>query len=377
MRQPGCYSQPEKIENQVGNHGYPPFDQSAMDGVAFTYKEGESVYRLVGVIAAGDPPDAIKPGPGECARIMTGAPVPSTVDTVEMVEKIQVEEDRVTLVGAPRKGQHIRFAGENMKEGELMYPAGTRITPGILAGLTSQGMRYVKVQAPIRIGIASTGDEIIDYRLPLSPGQIYNSNSPTLEAALKRPGVEIQQLGVLPDRSEAITGWLEANRDLDVIVTSGGVSMGHFDLVPGAAEKAGFQKIFHKIKMKPGKPVWFGADEVRKTVFFGLPGNPVSALVGACLFVRPYVNALNEGKLKQPVWSSVRTGEDMSNPGKFTFFAGGRLSTEGADTRVFKIKTSGSGDVVRFGPLACLIRLEPHSEVKREKSVQLFLPFRW
>jgi len=352
----------------------PPFDASAMDGIALRIDPDTRAYPCIGTIAAGDPPEACSPGPGTCVRIMTGAPVPADADTVVKIEEVRFDGDTAHLLGDPERGRHIRRAGENHAVGDILYPAGTRITPGVVAGLLSQGIRTVAVWAPLRIGIAATGDELVDYRRPLQPGQIYNSNAFAIAAALEGPGVSIQQLGVFSDRMAETRDVLAHNLDLDLIVLSGGVSMGAFDLVPEAAGSAGFREVFHKIAMKPGKPLWFG-EHPDGGLFFGLPGNPVSALVGTLLFIRPMIEAIDRGAYRPPVFCRMRLDEPIRNPGNSTVFAGAQIQLAEDGPRVSPLKTSGSGDVTRFGAFEALIRMSPGGDWEEGDEIQVLLPF--
>ena len=361
---------------------HPGFDQSAMDGIAFRGASGGRL-RVIGTVAAGDPPDQLMPGPGECVRIMTGAPVPSSTDTVEMVEQVRFETETdeagnareiAVLEGEIHGGRHIRRQGENARAGEPLYPEGTLVRAGELAGLLSQGVRRVRVRRKIRIGIATTGDEVVPYHRPLEPGQIYNTNALALAGLLEAPSVEIVQLGVFPDDLVQTRACLEVNTDLDVLVLTGGVSMGRFDFVPEAAERAGFVPQFHKVRMKPGKPLWFGRHP-EGTFLFGLPGNPVSAMVGTLLFVTPLVRALATGSFREPLWTSMPLATACANRARFPFFAGGSFTPTSTGLHVTPLPTSGSGDVIRFSHWDTLIRLPPSAEFESETTVQVLLPF--
>lgn len=352
----------------------PPFDASAMDGIAYKHEDGRTQYTLVGTVAAGDTPDAITPQPGECCRIMTGAPVPSTTDTVQMVERLSFDANQVTIEQLPKQGANIRFHGENTAVGDKLYEPGTRITPGILAGLVTQGVRFVDVRAPLKVGVAATGDEVVDYRRPLKPGQIYNSNGPTIHALLNEDAVQVQQLGDLGDEKEQIEKVLEANTDLDILILSGGVSMGNFDLVPAAAESAGFECVFHKIHMRPGKPLWFGRHP-SGTLLFGLPGNPVSAMVGALLYVRPTIQALLSNFWRKPLWAKANLAEDYFNKARLPCFIGATLESGENGLLAYPLKTSGSGDILRFSPMHSLLRLESETRYNWGDAVQVLLPF--
>ena len=352
----------------------PPFNASAMDGIAFTWSADTQTYKIIGTVAAGDIPDLLQPGGDECVRIMTGAPVPTGADTVQMVEKVAFDGEVATLQETVVCGSHIRYKGENLETGTPLYGPGTLITAGVLAGLLSNGLRFVRVRARLRIGIAATGNEVIDYRRPLLPGQIYNSNALTVGALLTSPAVQILQLGTFPDKLEETVACIGANCDLDLLVLSGGVSMGNFDLVPEAAETAGFKKVFHKIRMKPGKPLWFGAHS-SGCLLFGLPGNPVSAMVGAMLYVKPMVRALLTGNFQEPLWGQGILTSSVRNRGRLPYFVGARLQSHSGALNVQPLTTSGSGDVLRFSLFETLLRLKPETEYNSGDGIQVLLPF--
>ncbi len=352
----------------------PPFNQSAMDGIAFQHDPQRQSYKVVGTVAAGDSPNGVKPGPGECVRIMTGAPVPDSADTVEMVEQVKFSEDEAHLQASPNRGQHIRKRGENLASGGLFYQAGVKITPSVLAGLYSQGVRFVTVRQPLRVGIAATGDELVGQYRTLNPGQIHNSNGPGLRALLESPSVQILDLGVLPDALEPTRQCLAANTDLDLIILSGGVSMGDFDMAPGAARDAGFKQVFHKIRMKPGKPLWFGVHE-KGACMFGLPGNPVSVTIGAMLFVQPMLRALLCGAFKRPAMARAVLAQPVENKGRLTLFKGLRLVEDAGQMRMAPIETAGSGDLARFSLFEALGRLGPGEKLNSGDEIQILLPF--
>lgn len=371
------------VENSLGRYlsgprvcqyDSPQFDQSAMDGVAFRYDSARDHYRLIGTIAAGDPPATIAPAPHECVRIMTGAPLPVTADTVEMIENVTIVEDRVRFKTHPTKGKHIRFRGENMKEGEPLYAAGKPITAGVIAGLVSQGFRYIEVKRPLRVGIASTGNEIVDLHQPLEPGRIYNSNSPSIAARLRSRAVEATMLERLPDDLAKSRKFLAHNADLDMLILSGGVSMGSFDFIPEAARQAGFREVFHKVRMKPGKPIWFGAHG-SGCLLFGLPGNPVSALVGTLLFVEPALRARLGGSFTPPRWALARAGTRIENLSGLTVFLGACYHGHETTPLVRPVQTSGSGDIARFSNFETLIRVPPRSSFAEGDTIQVLLPF--
>lgn len=353
---------------------HPAFDQSAMDGIAFRYSTSPGEMRVVGTVAAGDTPNNIHVPPGACVRIMTGAPVPADLDTVQMIEQVSIEDDCAVLKAVPTRGRHIRFAGENVRGGQVLYTVGTRITAGVLAGLISQGIRQVNVVRQLRIGVAATGDEVINVQQDLAPGQIYNTNSPAVAALLRTAATDVQDLGVVLDDEAALISFLEKHLHCDILILSGGVSMGDYDLVPGAAAQVGFEQVFHKIKMKPGKPLWFGR-HAGGTMLFGLPGNPVSTLVGTMLYIKPVLETLVGGVFRQPLWGRARVETTVGNKGGLTVFRAGTLATRDDQLRVFPLQTSGSGDVYGFSTYETLLRLPPQTVIQAGEAVDVLLPF--
>ncbi len=361
----------------------PPFDQSAMDGIALAAALKQPGQTLVcpvdGVVAAGDQPDALLPREGACVRIMTGAPLPRNCDAVVMVEQVRFEAgdpERAVLVEEVAVGAHVRRRGENMRAGEPAAPAGARITAPMLAALLGQGVRRVRVARPLRVGIATTGDEVVDYRRALQPGQIYNSNALAVAAALGSHdgAMELQQLGVLPDDLEATETCLARCHDLDLVIVTGGVSMGRFDHVPQAARQAGYAPVFHKIRMKPGKPVWFGRHP-DGPLLLGLPGNPVSALVGTWLFGKPLVRALQGTPFFVPPLVNAPLEDAVHNRGRLPLFVPAVCHNRDGGLSVRPLVTSGSGDAARFSFCQALLRVAPGAALKKGELVQVLLPF--
>jgi len=351
---------------------HPPFSQSAMDGIAFCWQPENAPLKVVGTFAAGVIPEMTALKKGEAVRIMTGAPLPKGADTVEMVEKVQFEGNFCHLTMMPASGQHVRLQGENLGKGAPVAACGDCLTPARCAALASQGFRWVKVKPRIKLGLATTGDEVVSTHHALEHGQIYNSNGPALEAALSSPDVIVVQLGTLPDSLGATTAFLKRQTELNVLVLTGGVSMGEFDYVPKAAANAGFTPLFHKVKMKPGKPIWLGKHS-SGTLMFGLPGNPVSALVGAALFVRPALDALRRGFFQRPHWGMIPLAKPVENQSKFPFFQGAVLTHQNDSTVVMPVETSGSGDVVRFGAARTLIKIPPGCYLEQGNMVEVLL----
>ncbi len=266
----------------------PPLDNSAMDGYAVRVADVAApgvrlpVTQRILAGAVGAPLT-----PGTAARIFTGAPVPPGADAVLMQEYCSADGDSVVVNKLPRSGDNIRRAGEDIEAGAQILAAGTRIGAAEMGLAASVGLADLPVFRRLKVACFFTGDELVTPGAPLSPGQIYNSNRYTLTGLVHDLGCELIDLGIVPDTLEATEAALaRAAHEADVVITSGGVSVGEADYVKTAVERLGRVEMW-KVAMKPGKPIVFG--RVNEADFIGLPGNPVSAFVTFCLFVRPFL----------------------------------------------------------------------------------------
>ncbi|MEN6586075.1 MAG: gephyrin-like molybdotransferase Glp [Sulfuricella sp.] len=268
----------------------PPLDNSAMDGYAVACADlnqgGETRLRVAQRIPAGSVGHALERG--TAARIFTGAPVPSGADAVVMQEDCTVEGDEVIIRATPKNGANIRRAGEDITAGKEVLSAGVKMRPQEMGLIASIGLADVPVFRKLRVALFFTGDEIVMPGEPLQEGEIYNSNRYTLLGLLEGMGCRVADFGIVPDSLEATVEVLNrAWHEADLIVTSGGVSVGEEDYVKAAVERTGKLDMW-KVAMKPGKPIAYGMVH-DKTPFIGLPGNPVSAFATFCLFVRPFI----------------------------------------------------------------------------------------
>jgi molybdopterin molybdotransferase len=274
----------------------PPFDKAVMDGYAVRsadLPEGRGTLEVIEEIMAGSVPSKAV-GPGQASRIMTGAPMPIGADAVIVVEMTQMEGGRVVIESKPpRPGMNVLARGGEMTEGEKLLDPGVRLRPQEIAILATVGRAEVLVVPRPRVAILCTGDELVEVNREPGPGQIRNSNGPMLSALTIRAGAEPVYLRIAPDRVDRLTALVQQGLRESVLVLSGGVSAGKLDLVPDVLRAVGVNPHFHKVAMKPGKPLFFGtSDAGHRTLVFGLPGNPVSALVGFELFVRPALRRL-------------------------------------------------------------------------------------
>jgi molybdopterin molybdotransferase len=311
--------------------------------------------------------------PGTAARIFTGAPVPAGADAVLMQEHCSADGDAVVINRLPRQGDNIRRAGEDIDAGAQILAAGTRIGAAEMGLAASVGLADLPVFRRLKVACFFTGDELVTPGAPLSPGQIYNSNRYTLTGLVHSLGCELIDLGIVPDTLEATEAALaRAAYEADVVVTSGGVSVGEADYVRTAVETLGRVEMW-KVAMKPGKPIVYG--RVNDADFIGLPGNPVSAFVTFCLFVRPFLlkrmgasNVLYRGFAVQAdfAWSTPGARREflrthLQSNGKLALFpnqsSGVLTSCAWADGLV-DLEIGGTiqpGDWVRFIPFSELL----------------------
>jgi molybdopterin molybdotransferase len=285
-------------EDVASDLDMPPYDKALMDGYAVRaadLADGRAALQVVEEITAGRVPRHAL-GPGQASRIMTGAPVPAGADAVVMVERTRLQDDgRVLVEGRPpRPGDNVLPRAREMRRGEVVLSAGAELRPQELGLLAAVGRAEVRAVPAPRLAVLSTGDEVVEAGAAPGPGQIRNSNGPMLTALAAWAGARPRYLGIACDRLDSLRPLVEQGLRDDVLVLSGGVSAGKLDLVPGVLQEAGVTARLHKVEMKPGKPVFFGSRDCdgRRVLVFGLPGNPVSALVCFALFVRPALRLL-------------------------------------------------------------------------------------
>lgn len=310
-------------EPVVSQRNLPPRDNSAMDGYAFRHPGGESAettLKVVEEIAAGHP-GKLSVGVGEASKIMTGAPIPAGADTVVPVEEVTRRGDEVILSALPPRGTNVRLAGEDVPAGREILPVGALIRPAEVGMLAALGRSFVKVSQRPRVAILSTGDEIVEIDRAADSGMIVNSNSYALAAQVAEAGGVPMMLGIGRDDPDGLMEMLERAGTAEMVLTTGGVSMGDYDYVPEVLVKWGVKIAVRKVAMKPGKPTIFGLRG--NTAVFGLPGNPVSAMVAFEQFVRPAIRKLTGcGNLFRPVVRATLSGDagKLSHKGDRTEF---------------------------------------------------------
>lgn len=301
----------------------PPLDNAAMDGYALRLADwtAERWLPVAQRIPAGHPGRPLQSG--TTARIFTGAPIPEGAEAVVMQEDCETRDGEMRCARAPKVGENIRRAGEDIRVGQCVLPAGTRLTPASLGVAASVGATRFSVHRRLRVAVFFTGDEIVLPGQPLAPGRLYNSNRATLCALLAALGAEVIDLGQVADDLDATMAVLrQASQQADVVVTSGGVSVGEEDHVKSAVERLGRIDMW-KVAMKPGKPLVYG--QVGEADFLGLPGNPVSAFVVFCLFARAFLLARMGATPAPPLVFNVPAAFSWPKPGQRREFLRARL----------------------------------------------------
>ena len=359
----------------------PPLDNTAMDGYAVRTADTKnlgSILKIAQRIPAGSVGTQLEPG--TVARIFTGAPIPLGADAIVMQEDCAIPEgsiDQVQVNATPTVGQWIRRRGEDLSAGKTALVAGTFLRPQELGVAASAGLTHLNVKRRVKVAAFFTGDELSLPGEPLKPGGIYNSNRDTLLACIRSLGCDATDLGIVPDRLDATKAALrKASKDHDLIITSGGVSVGEEDHIKPAVTAEGRLDLW-QIAIKPGKPLAFGA--VRKSDkpedgeawFIGLPGNPVSSFITFLLFVRPFILKLQGREVSQPQFYLMRADFDWLKADRRNEFLRVKLNSKGG-LDLFPNQSSGVLTSVSWGD--GLVDCPPNQPIKAGDLVK-YIPF--
>ena len=320
----------------------PPSDNSAMDGYAFTFAEqaeGDNL-PVAGFIPAGAS-FAGSLEQGKAVKIMTGAPLPPKCDTVVPIENVVESNGNIRLTKTPKVGQHVRHQGEEIRKGDTLITTGTAIHSGEMGLLAAAGANRVKVYPKLRVALLSTGDELVELGTTPGPGQIVNSNFHMLSARLQEEGCTVVPLGIAPDDEAGLSQRIEEGLKADMLITTGGVSVGDRDYVQDTLRSHSFELGFWRVAIKPGKPVLFG--KAQGTPVFGLPGNPASSAATFELFVRPAIRCLTGHQDPLPPRLRVTLKADVGCDDKRQSFIWGDLREESGRYLFTPSERQGSG----------------------------------
>lgn len=346
-------------ENIISPIDVPSFDNSAMDGYVMEFDGQRKEWEMDGLIQAGDT-SAKKIEKGKAARIFTGAKMPEGANTVIQQELVVSDEKSGKIFYSSekiQKGSNVRLKGSQCKEGELILKKGTKVTPGIIGLLASVGIAEIKIYFPPAVAFIITGDELKEVGTALQEGEIYNSNGPMLRALLKKVGIrEIRAYKAADDKQELQQIINEALDKNEVILLSGGISVGDYDFVKECLEKSGIKELFYKIKQRPGKPFYAGKKE--RQHIFALPGNPASVLSCFNQYVKPTLAfIMGHEEVWKPDHILALGGEQTKKLG-FTFFVKARK--EGKKVQV--LSGQQSFNLQAFNTANCLVELEEGAE---------------
>ena len=336
----------------------PAHDNSAMDGYAVRFSDlkDETALKEVGAALAGKP-FAGAVGAGECVRIMTGAVMPAGTDTVVIQEHVRQEQGRIVVPPGQKARQNVRYAGEDLKAGVPVLEPGRVLRPADLGLVASLGIGAVQVKRKLRVAFFSTGDELASIGTPLKEGEVYDSNRYTLYGMLARLGVDILDLGVVrDDPAQLEKAFTRAAQEADVVITTGGVSVGEADFTKALMAKLG-EVLFWKIAMRPGRPMAFG--RIGEAFLFGLPGNPVAVMVTFYQFVRNALLHLSgrTDNYEIPLLQAKAAEPLRKVPGR-TEYQRGILFRDGAEWKVRTTGQQGSGVLRSMSEANCFIVLE-------------------
>jgi molybdopterin molybdotransferase len=358
-------------EEMGADRDFPPFPRAARDGYAVRAADVASVparLRVVGEVRAGVAPDKTLPAVkrGEAAEITTGAPAPEGTDAVVMVEYTAREHDTVEVQRAVSAGENIVPTGSEARRGDVLLAPGSRLTPAAVAAAASVGRTKVTVYAKPRVAILATGDELVDVAAEPGPYQIRNSNSYSLAAQVQAAGGQPVMLPIAPDEPVELRHLVQEGLASDLLLLTGGVSMGKYDLVEQVLHELGAEFFFTGAMIQPGRPIVFGRAAAhagaQPTCFFGLPGNPVSTMVTFEIFARVVLEALSGVRPQKLAFVQARLKSEIKTKTGLTRFLPAVLSGEFEGGEVELVRWQGSGDIAAAARANCYLVVPPDRE---------------
>ena len=356
-------------EDILADLDLPPFDRPTVDGIAIrftSYEKGNRTFAIKAVQSAGEASVAID-SEDQCIEIMTGAALDSTVDTVIRYEDITVSNGIATINIDIRKGQNIHLKGKDKKAAEILVKANQIITPAIIGIAASVGKTSLQVKKIPKIIIISTGDEMITPELVPEAFQLRRSNGITIQSVLEKYKIAADHLHLNDDYEEIKNELIRCIDQYDILLMSGGVSMGKFDYLPQVCEELGIEKSFHKIKQRPGKPFWFGKSQNQKLVF-AFPGNPVSVFMCLHRYFIPWLEKSLGIPQSSPLYAIL--GNDIEFPFSLQYFAQVKLQINEQGQLIANIvDTNGSGDFSHLAETNAFVELPLEQNIFRKGEV--------
>jgi molybdopterin molybdotransferase len=359
----------------AADRDYPPFDRSIRDGFAVRAEDAVSgaTLRCIGEIKAGSGFDGVV-GPGECVQIMTGAAVPAGADAVVMIEHVSIDGERIMQSRPTTRGQSIVARGKEARAGQQLLATGTRLGYAEMALAGQVGGYRLSVYARPRAAILSTGDEVVDVSVTPGPLQVRNGNSVALQTLAGMTGAEAESLGNAPDEKTELRRRIERGLEANLLIISGGVSMGKYDLVEGVLGDLGAEFVFDSVAIRPGRPAVFGV--CRGKPVFGLPGNPVSTMVTFELFVVPAIDILSGAEPRPLPILRARLAHALNERSELTHFLPARIQNVRGEPEVSALPWQGSGDVVAMAESNAFIIVSPEKLHWEAGEMAMVLPRR-
>ena len=360
-------------DDLVSSIEMPPMNKSAMDGYALKAADVTNTpakLKCVGIVQAGHSFSGEIKG-GECVKIMTGAPLCKGADCVIMVEDTHIDGNVVTIHEGVLPGKNVCLQGEDIKSGDVVLKQGVRISSSHVPVIAAIGMAKVNVYKLPSVAIVSTGTEIIPVGNPLGDYQIYNSNGPMFVSMINDGGYDCNYLGAVEDSQDALISVFKEGLKSDIFLISGGVSMGDFDFVPSVLNKLGVKKIFHKVRMKPGKPFFFGKKD--ETLVFGLPGNPISGYLGFQLFVLSSIKKMmgvEEWQCSPVIMRGVLDADFTQTAGDRKNFVLIKINKKDSQYRIVASNGNGSADIKTLAACDGVMMIE-HSIPELKKGTEV------
>tara|TARA_R110001583_G_scaffold41753_1_gene132709 strand:+ start:45602 stop:46792 length:1191 start_codon:yes stop_codon:yes gene_type:complete len=351
-------------EDIQADRDFPPFNRATKDGIAISYSNLVNTphkFKIEGEATAGARQQILN-NKVNCLEVMTGAVVPENADTVVMYEHITLVNGEVVINENVIRGQNIHYKGSDKKQGSIVITKETKISPAEIGVMASVGSSQVMVKANPKICTIATGNELVDIDVLPEPHQIRKSNMLTIEAALATVEIQATSLHIDDDKETIRHGLKKALIENDVLLLSGGVSMGKFDFIPEVMEELGVEKVFHKVAQRPGKPFWFGIHNESKTVIFSFPGNPVSTFANYHLYFLPWLHKSWDIPIEK---SYIKLSIELLITPSLTRFIQVKSTWKDGSLWATPVVENGSGDLTSLAQADGFICLEPRDEAYR------------